>query len=129
MDEKAFQQLASGLDSSATRFFDVGDKYLLQGTDAQNAADQVFHTTTVLKYWHKNLPVLFITKPICHSYIVTLITTQAQRIEIWENKGGWVCDKKASPGNCQSIEDLIYTSEKNIPSSIVLAVRFNQKEG
>lgn len=89
----------------------------------------MFHTTTVLKYWAKDLPTLLVTKPICHDYMLQLLTCQAARVEIWENKGKWIPTKHASPGNLQTIEDLITTTGDIIASSTVLACRFNQKDG
>lgn len=86
-------------------------------------------TSTVLKYLSDNLPSCVVTKPIAQEYFLQLLTKQSCKVEIWESIGSkWSLSKKASPGNIQSMEEMLYSAARVI-YSVVLAVRVTIKDG
>ncbi|KAJ3024097.1 UNVERIFIED_CONTAM: MutS-like protein, partial [Siphonaria sp. JEL0065] len=134
-----------------------GDYYTAHGDDALFVAEYIFKTSSVIKYWGGDakttgIPYVSISKLNSISLMRDLLLVKQKRVEIWENEGKnsksfslgkWVrfilikvgklyClikgSQKASPGNLNSLEDLLFTNNNQIMSSpVVLAVKPGMK--
>ncbi|KAJ1339814.1 hypothetical protein BSLG_005552 [Batrachochytrium salamandrivorans] len=97
-----------------------GDYYSVHGDDAIFVSEHVYKTATVLK----NLAAL--SKLNAMTFLKEMLTEKQYRIEIWapdSSKGGnWKVSKRASPGNLQSVEDLLFVNAEVSSSPVILAV-------
>lgn len=122
-------------DLKTIKIFDRNEYYSVHGKDALIVANQVYKTTTVLKYLgtDQQLETCTITKQIGNAFIRDLLTCQSMRVELFEQVAGrWTMTKTASPGNLAGLEDVIYSGESNDFSvkttSVVMALRVTQKD-
>ncbi|ORX62954.1 DNA mismatch repair protein-like protein msh-2 [Hesseltinella vesiculosa] len=107
--------------------------YSFHGDDALLAADQIYHTTTVIKYWGATesaggLPTTFVSGSVAENYLRDGLLNRQLRIEIWRTKKGtsnWSLGCKASPGNLQDVEDVLFTSSTMNVAPMVLAVKWS----
>ncbi|KAL2919102.1 MSH2 protein [Polyrhizophydium stewartii] len=106
-----------------------GDYYSAHGDDALYVADQVYKTTTVIKYLggSAGLPSCTLSRLNATAFLKDMLVNKHHRIEIWASEtrkgGGWRLAKSASPGNLQSVEELLFGGSSEVSSSpIVLAV-------
>ncbi|KAJ3142593.1 MutS-like protein [Physocladia obscura] len=109
------------------------DYYTAHGDDALYVAETVFKTSSVIKYWAGDVktggvPMVSISKLNSIALMRDLLLVKQKRVEIWENDGknskAFKLGKWASPGNLNSLEDLIFANNNQIVSSpVVLAVK------
>ncbi|KAI9336568.1 muts domain V-domain-containing protein [Obelidium mucronatum] len=114
-----------------------GDYYTAHGDDALFVAEYIFKTSSVIKYWGgdaktNGIPYVSISKLNSISLMRDLLLVKQKRVEIWENDGknskSFSLGKWASPGNLNSLEDLLFTNNNQIMSSpVVLAVKPGMK--
>ncbi|EDQ85301.1 uncharacterized protein MONBRDRAFT_34327 [Monosiga brevicollis MX1] len=111
--------------ATCIRFFDRGDYYTLHGDDALYAAKNIFKSQGVLKYYGaKKLPSCSMNQMLFETTIRDLLLQRRYRVEVFSSSGKshqWAVTKKASPGNTQAFQDILYNSDL-VQSSIVLAV-------
>lgn len=93
-------------------------------------AQNVYKTLTVLKYWGGDattgLPTVSLSSGVAESFLRDALLTKQFRIEIWtpkKNSQQWQLTRKASPGNLQDVEDLLFLNSNITASPVVLAVR------
>ncbi|SSD62102.1 related to DNA mismatch repair protein MSH2 [Saccharomycodes ludwigii] len=105
------------------RIADRGEYYTIVGEDAQFAAQQVYHTSSVLKKANclsgneNSEPLTYVTmsQQVCLQFLKMCLFEYGYKIEIYDKS--WKIIKRASPGNIEQIDDLLSVS---IDSSIVL---------
>ncbi|WFD08172.1 MSH2 protein [Malassezia vespertilionis] len=120
------------------RLFDRQDFYSVHGEDAVFVADSVFKTQSVLKHLgrEKSLASCTLTVPTAKSFLREALTAKQLRVEIWSQHdangrktGSWTISKRASPGNLQEVEDLLFLSADVVTSPIVLALCVKPQDG
>ncbi|KAH6567900.1 hypothetical protein BASA62_005862 [Batrachochytrium salamandrivorans] len=103
-----------------------GDYYSVHGDDAIFVSEHVYKTATVLKNLGSGLPSCTLSKLNAMTFLKEMLTEKQYRIEIWapdSSKGGnWKVSKRASPGNLQSVEDLLFVNAEVSSSPVILAV-------
>ncbi|KAI8913720.1 muts domain V-domain-containing protein [Entophlyctis helioformis] len=129
--EVGFCKFFAGLpakDDATIRVFERngGDYYSVHGDDALFVADTVYKTSTVIKYLGSSLPSCTMSKLNATSFLKDLLVNKHYRVEIWaleSRKGGsWRIAKRASPGNLQSVEELLFVNGDVASSPVVLAM-------
>ncbi|KAI9307805.1 putative DNA mismatch repair protein MSH2 [Cunninghamella echinulata] len=106
--------------------------YSIHGSDAHYIAQNVFKTTSVIKYWGGNdattgLPTTYLSNNVAESFLREALLEKQLRIEIWrqkKNTTGWTLACKASPGNLQDVEDFLFLNSSMTISPIILAVKW-----
>ena len=124
------------------RLFDRQDFYSAHGEDAYYVADQIFKTSSVLKFLGKRTPEeglasCTLTIPTAKGFLRDALTSKQLRVEIWAPKpgesgrrsGAWQLSKQASPGNLQEVEDLLFLGADVVASPIVMALRVKMQDG
>ncbi|KAJ3389328.1 MutS-like protein [Entophlyctis sp. JEL0112] len=112
----------------------IQDYYTSHGDDALFVAETIFKTSSVVKYWGGadsktgGIPMVSISKLNAIALMRDLLLRQQKRVEIWQNDGktskSFILGKWASPGNLNSLEDLVFGNSNQLLSSpIVLAVK------
>ncbi|KAF8803517.1 DNA mismatch repair protein [Phlegmacium glaucopus] len=118
-------------------FFRTGSDsfYAAYGPDALFVAQHVFHTNTVIKYLgggvhSARLPSVILKTTVAHVLLREALTSKQLRIEIWAPEPGqgkkcvkFRLDKEASPGNLQSVEDLLFANSDFSSPPIVMAIK------
>eukprot|EP01147_Barroeca_monosierra_P005801 gene5802-7290_t len=116
--------------ATTIRFFDRNDYFTLHGEDALFAAKGVFKTMGIIKYWGtEKLPSVNMSQMVFDNTLKELLLIKNYRVEVYANKsktGKWELTKKASPGNTQMFEDILYAGNMNA-SSIVMAVNVGSR--
>ena len=122
--------------------------YSAYGPDAEYVAKHVYHTNTVIKYLGgPRLPSVSLKTSVAQTFLREALTTKQLRIEIWapEPGQGKKCSKfrldkevnsigsfpfsfaslsrKASPGNLQAVEDLLFASSSLLSSPVVMSIK------
>ncbi|KAI9206685.1 muts domain V-domain-containing protein [Polychytrium aggregatum] len=107
-----------------------GDYYSVHGDDAHFVAQTIYKTSSVIKYLGggDGLPSCTMSKLTANVLLKDLLLAKLYRVEIWGNtearKGGsWKIVKRASPGNLQDIEDMLFSSSEISSSPVVMAVK------
>ncbi|KAG8784475.1 MutS-like protein, partial [Ceratobasidium sp. 428] len=120
------------------RLFERPDYYSVHGVDATFVATHVFHTLSVIKQLGngKNaLPSVTLSSTVAKIFLREALTTRQLRIEIWAQESGkgkstsWELVRRASPGNLQDVEDLLFSNTDLESAPIVMAVRLGKREG
>ncbi|CAO3614416.1 unnamed protein product [Cunninghamella blakesleeana] len=108
--------------------------YTVHGSDAQQIAQSIFKTTSVVKYWGGNgdaatgLPTIPLTNNVAESFLREGLLEKQLRIEIWrpkKNTTTWNVAYKASPGNLQDVEDFLFLNSSMTISPIILAIKWS----
>ncbi|AET38494.1 mismatch repair ATPase MSH2 Ecym_2796 [Eremothecium cymbalariae DBVPG len=123
--------------SQTLRIVDKGEYYTAVGQDAIYVAENIYHTSSVLKDMIADAsvskqikePLKYVTMSpqIISGLLKTCLLEQGFRIEIYDKS--WKLLKTASPGNIEEVDDLMNVS---LDSSVVLAsikLRLNSQEG
>nr|XP_019008106.1 DNA mismatch repair protein MSH2 [Kwoniella pini CBS 10737]OCF46887.1 DNA mismatch repair protein MSH2 [Kwoniella pini CBS 10737] len=131
------------------RLFDRGDYYSAHGKDAIHIANEIFRTTTVLKYLgsgkpststsqaSRGLASVTISPSLTKQFLRDALTIKQMRIEIYvpeervpgrKDNTRWVSNKVASPGNLIQLEDLLFNDQSLSSSSVIAALRIQVKE-
>ncbi|RUP43910.1 hypothetical protein BC936DRAFT_136556 [Jimgerdemannia flammicorona] len=107
--------------------------YTFHGDDALYIAQNVFKTTSVVKYWggdsSKGLATCILSHSAADSFLRDALLTRQLRIEIWgadgAKKGGaaWKLTRRASPGNLQDVEDYLFANTHMSAAPIVMAAK------
>ncbi|GAB1522271.1 MSH2 protein [Rhizoctonia solani] len=122
------------------RLFERQDYYSAHGSDATFVATHVYHTLSVIKQLGKgkdSLPSVTLSSTVAKIFLREALTTRQLRIEIWTPEGGkgknasgtrWELSRRASPGNLQDVEDLLFSNTDLESAPIVMAVRLGKKD-
>ncbi|KAG8814184.1 MutS-like protein, partial [Serendipita sp. 400] len=120
------------------RLFERGDYYTAHGEDAKYIAQEVYHTSSVIKLLGSKsapLPSVTLSITLAKEFLRDALSVKQLRIEIWIPEGGkksaskFVLNRQASPGNIQEVEDLIFANTEITSPPIVLALRVSQLDG
>ncbi|KAF8966003.1 MutS-like protein, partial [Entomortierella lignicola] len=112
--------------------FDLGiDFYSVHGEDAFFIAKNVYKTTSVIKYLggdvSTGVPSCTLSKTTCETFLRDALLNRQMRVEIWaaepRKQNAWAIIKRASPGNLQDMEDLLFAHTDMTSSPIVMAVK------
>ncbi|KAF9935116.1 MutS-like protein [Linnemannia zychae] len=114
--------------------FDLG--YLkevqdVHGDDAYFIAQHVYKTTSVIKYLGgdvtSGVPSCTLSRTTCETFLRDALLNRQMRVEIWaaepRKQNVWNIVKRASPGNLQDMEDLLFSNTDMVASPIVMAVK------
>ncbi len=122
--------------STTIRIFQRQDFYTCHGDDALFIAENIYKTTSALKYLGSNnekYPSVSMSQSVFENFIKEVVVNGQHKIEIYEkdnnNKGGrknsWKIVRQASPGNLEEIEDLLPISASITTNPIVLAFKLS----
>ncbi|KAG0366080.1 MutS-like protein [Gamsiella multidivaricata] len=108
-----------------------GDFYSVHGEDAFFIAQNVYKTTSVIKYLggdvKTGVPSCTLSKTTCETFLRDALLNRQMRVEIWaaepRKQNVWSIIKRASPGNLQDMEDLLFAHTDMAASPIVMAVK------
>ncbi|KAF8948080.1 MutS-like protein [Haplosporangium gracile] len=110
-----------------------GDFYSVHGDDAYFIAQHVYKTTSVIKYLGGDVttgvPSCTLSRTTCETFLRDALLNRQMRIEIWaaepRKQNVWNIVKRASPGNLQDMEDLLFSNTDMAASPIVMAVKIH----
>ncbi|KAF9355404.1 MutS-like protein [Mortierella sp. NVP85] len=108
-----------------------GDFYSVHGDDAFFIAKNVYKTTSVIKYLGGDIttgvPSCTLSKATCETFLRDALLNRQMRVEIWgaepRKQNVWNIIKRASPGNLQDLEDMLFAHTDMATSPIVMAVK------
>ena len=131
--------------------FDRGDYYSAHGPDALFIASNVYHTNTVIKYLGRGgrggLPSVTLSANSAKTFLREALTSRQLKVEIYVPEAGqgkratkFKLDKevcmsheldgviltaveKASPGNLQDVEEMLFGSVDITSAPVVMAIR------
>ncbi|CAG8560849.1 2783_t:CDS:10 [Ambispora gerdemannii] len=113
-----------------------GDYYSVHGEDALYIAQNVYKTSSVIKYFggnvKKGIPSCTLSRLAAESFLRNALLNEQMKVEIWRGeprKNVWRIIKQASPGNLQEFEDLLFNNVEISTSPIVLGVKLGTKGG
>jgi DNA mismatch repair protein MSH2 len=125
-----YQSLLKAAGSSSTptlRLFERqgGEYFTAHGDDALAIADEFFSTREVCKYeGASKLAKVNIRPQKLETILKQCLLQNKQNVELHaQREGKWSLSKRASPGNLQSFEDLLFHRSDMADSSIVMAAR------
>ncbi|PWN39386.1 putative DNA mismatch repair protein MSH2 [Ceraceosorus guamensis] len=134
----AFFRSMTPASEGTVRLFDRGDFYSAHGDAAMLVASTVFKTHSVLKQLGKSskggeLSSVTLSRAAARDFLRDALTVKQLRVEIWAGGGKrsnvWTLAKQASPGNLQTVEDLLFTHADLVTSPIILALRLANVDG
>ncbi|KAI8051755.1 muts domain V-domain-containing protein [Thamnidium elegans] len=135
-EQQTFVQFYNSLDineQGTIRLFEReangGTYYTLHGDNATYAADKVYQTTTVIKYWFGDittgLATTKLTDKVAKNFLRDSLLNKQLRIEIWKQfKQEWRVISQASPGNLQQVEEFLFSSTRMDSAPVVIAVNY-----
>lgn len=122
--------------TTTIRIFDRNDYYTVHGEDATYAANEVFHTNSVIKLigsGNSKLSSVILSKPNFESFVRDLLLVKQYRVEIYccksKTSNDWKLTYKASPGNLQQLEDVLFGSLDMASSLTIMAVKLTTENG
>ncbi|CAB4489452.1 uncharacterized protein OCT59_011139 [Rhizophagus irregularis] len=129
--EQGFFAFINGLpqkSSNTIRLFERsnGDYYSVHEDDALYIAQNIYNTSSVIRYLGKNkVPSCTLSRLTCDTFLRDALLNKQLKIEIWAqgSKGLWKLVKNASPGNIQAFEDHLFSNVEISASPIVLSVK------
>lgn len=70
------------------------------------------------------LPTVSVSSAVAEAFLRDALLNKQLRIEIWtQSRGTWQLSRKASPGNLQDVEDLLFLSANLTAAPVVLAAK------
>ncbi|KAI8335610.1 muts domain V-domain-containing protein [Blakeslea trispora] len=104
--------------------------YTCHGDDAHYVAQQVFETVSVIKYWfgdsETGLPTTKLTNNVAETFMRDVLLNKQLKIEIWKQQRlEWQLQRKASPGNLQAVEDILFANKQLTSAPVVMAVKYS----
>ncbi|KAJ1994198.1 MSH2 protein [Dimargaris cristalligena] len=128
--------------NSTIRIFErsSGDYYSVHGDDALYIARTVYKTSTVLKYLggdiNTGIPSCTMSRLVTESFLREALLVHQMRVEIWvtdTRKGGnaadWRLGRRASPGNLQELEEILFANTDLAVAPIVAAIQLTLQKG
>jgi DNA mismatch repair protein MSH2 len=114
--------------STTVRVFDRNEYFTVHGEDASLAARLVFHTSSAVKQLGsgcQQLPSVALSRMNFESFARELLLVRQYRVEVYRNKGRgvWTVAYKASPGNLQQLEEVLFGGGAITHTAVTLAVR------
>ncbi|KAJ3021764.1 MutS-like protein [Thoreauomyces humboldtii] len=135
--EQGFVTFFKGLPEkpeSTIRLFERNDYYSVHGEDALYVAQNVYKTSTVIKYLgdeRNGIPSCTLSKLNTTSFLRDLLLVRLYRVEIWSSEGRkgsqWQVTKRASPGNLVDVEDILFLANDVSSSPVVAVVKVESK--
>ncbi|KAJ2836276.1 MSH2 protein [Coemansia sp. 'formosensis'] len=109
-----------------------GDYYSVHGADAEYIANVVYKTTTVLKYIGGSpttgLASCTMSRMVAENFLRDALLKYQLRVEIYapqdSKQGSWKVLRRASPGNLQEVEELLFANSEMVAVPLVMAVTF-----
>ncbi len=104
-----------------------GEYFTAHGADAERIADEFFSTREILKNT-ATLATVNIRPQKLETILKHALLQNGQSVELYardasSGSGAWLLSKKASPGNLQSFEDLLFHRSEMVENALVMAVR------
>lgn len=104
-----------------------GEYFTAHGADAERIADEFFSTREILKNV-ATLATVNIRPQKLETILKHALLQNGQSVELYardanSSSGAWLLSKKASPGNLQSFEDLLFHRSEMVENALVMAVR------
>jgi DNA mismatch repair protein MSH2 len=113
------------------RFFDRSESYFtLHGKDAIYCAEEIYKTSTVLKYFGSSkLPYCTLSTATAIEAIKDLLINKGSKIQIWEldRSRQWSLAKEASPGNLRQVEEMLFVNSDLATSPMIAAIYIDAK--
>ncbi|KAF9583835.1 MutS-like protein, partial [Lunasporangiospora selenospora] len=110
-----------------------GDFYSVHGEDAYFIAQNVYKTTSARLLFSPlgdvttGVPSCTLSRTTCETFLREALMVRQMRVEIWaaepRKQNVWSIIKRASPGNLQDMEDLLFANTDMAASPIVMAVK------
>jgi DNA mismatch repair protein MSH2 len=106
----------------------------LHGNDALYVAEHIAQTTSIIKYWagdiNTGLKTAIISQKSAEVALREALLQKQMKIEIWKpSRSGWQMAQKASPGNLEQVDDLLFSNTNMSVSPVIVAVRYGNQKG
>ncbi|RIB23812.1 putative DNA mismatch repair protein MSH2 [Gigaspora rosea] len=110
----------------------AGEFYSIHGDDALYIAQNVYKTTSVIKYLGGNVktgvPSCALSRQNLETFLRDALMNKQMKIEIWAQEQkkanySWKIIQQASPGNIQDLEDFLFSNVEISTSPVVLSVK------
>jgi len=137
LSEGGFVSFLRSLDekpNTTIRIFNRGEYYTVHDDDALFAAKEFFKTTTVLKEFgsgNKKMLSVALSKLNFEKFLRDLLLVKQYRIEMYAKKSSanqWELTDKASPGNLQHFEEVLFGNKEMADSMVVLSLKLATTE-
>ncbi|CAG8649861.1 11798_t:CDS:10, partial [Acaulospora morrowiae] len=114
-----------------------GEYYSVHGEDAIYISQNVYKTSSVIKYLggdiKNRIPSCTLSRFNLETFLRDALLNNQMKIEIWgqesRKNSAWKIIKKASPGNIQELEDLLFSNVDAVASPVVLSVKLGSQGG
>ncbi|KAL6073529.1 MSH2 protein [Balamuthia mandrillaris] len=131
----AFVRFYGGLQDvpNLIRIFDRKEVYSLYGKDAIFVAQEYFKTLAAVQpFGSKQLESIDLKQEKFEEVVRSLLLDKNKKVELWSRKPNtdrWEVTKKASPGNLQHFEDLLWRHAPMANPAVTVAIRIGEQAG